>query len=94
MCIYTCWIFTDFPNPDHAKKISMHRILRFKGLFCSNDAGLCRCLQHFVERHMNVKHYIQKDDSQRVCYYIVCGIRTNECTNTCRHRKLFVHFMS
>lgn len=60
MCIYTCWIFTDFPNPDHAKKISMHRILRFKGLFCSNDAGLCRCLQHFVEKHMNVKHYIKK----------------------------------
>ena len=31
--IYTCWIFTDFPNPDHAKKISMHRILKFRVYF-------------------------------------------------------------
>ena len=39
----------------------MHRILKFRGLFCSNDAGLCGFfLRHFVERHMNVKHYIQK----------------------------------
>ena len=56
------------------RRLNMYRILRFKGLFWSNDAGLCRFLQHFVERHMNVKHYIQKDDSQRVCFYILYGI--------------------
>ena len=92
--IYTCWIFTDFPNPDHAKKISMHRILKFRGLFSSNDAGLCRFLQHFVERHMNGNTISKKMIHNVIVFISYTVYRTNECTNTCRHRKLFVHVMS
>ena len=69
LCIHACWIFQ---IQSMRRRLVCIYCKILKGFVCSNDAGLCRFLQH-VLRGTTLQHYIQKMIHN---VFLLCRTRT------------------